>query len=192
MPESVDPLLLRKVVQGLTGRDTGANPSTTDGSDIQVLPLPVFPVVATDTPLNVMPRGWWSGGVVNNNSVESAGNNASGFLVTQTIVTDSTDKNGVSLTAGTGLNLRTVTAGKKFYLTSFSFDDGTAGTTLFILTDGGVSGTKKFIGGAPANTPQQYTFPTPIQFSTNVFIDMTATSTTLRWSYNGYEEGGTY
>lgn len=106
---------------------------------------------------------------------------------TQTIVTKSSGKNGTAITAGTGSTLYTVTGGKTFYMTSANFDFGTAGSME--VRDNGSGGTVKLAGQefTGSFTHEMYVFPTPIAFTTNVWLDTTA-NTTVTWSFNGYEQ----
>jgi len=103
----------------------------------------------------------------------------------QTTVTVTTGKNGDSVTAGTGLLLRTVTAGTTFFLTHFSISMNT--TNNFELRDNNIGGTLKAAGQSTANRSLIYHFNPPIQFSTNIFLDV-ANNDTNRWMLNGFEE----
>lgn len=107
---------------------------------------------------------------------------------TQTIVTASSVIAGVAITAGTGILGYTVTAGKTFYLTSFimNITGGTSDTEWSAeLTDGGAGGTRMatigYYGGIAIS------FPVPIPFSTNVWIDSAANGT-ARYTLIGFEQ----
>lgn len=111
----------------------------------------------------------------------------------QTVYTIANGKSGTSITAGTGNTLRTVTASSYFYLTSISIG-WAAGNQQgrFEIRDGGSGGVIKLNGTAYGDTlggsAQVYTqtFPTPIRFSTDIWLDVNATQAVL-WSVQGYE-----
>ena len=107
---------------------------------------------------------------------------------TQTIVTKSNGKSGTSVTAGTGITPTTVTGGKKFYMTSFAIYCQGGAYQSYEVRDGGSGGTLKIVGSVSAanNNTQIYTFPTPIEFSTDVWIDVGSTQT-IEYCYNGFE-----
>jgi hypothetical protein len=78
------------------------------------------------------------------------------------------------ITAGTGVTIGAITAGKTFYCTQ-AFFYNTSGDR-FLLKDGGLGGTDKLF--AVANGDTQFvtvTMPTPIAFSTSVFCDVVTT-----------------
>ena len=131
----------------------------------------VFSVPVTDQSLSVT-------------TTSSFPSNATGA---QTIVTVSNGRAGTAVTAGTGANAYTVTAGKKYYVTSISI--GTDGaSSQSAVTDNGVAGTNKVCGRTQSGPNQiVWTFPTPIEFSTNVFFDISVSQTML-WTINGYEQ----
>lgn len=105
----------------------------------------------------------------------------------QTLIGTANAKAGTSVTAGTGATLYTVTSGKKLYVTHINISATTA--TALEIRDGTISGTLK-IGGVTASSPgpaSDFVFPTPIEFSTAVFVDLGSTQT-INWSISGWEE----
>lgn len=113
----------------------------------------------------------------------------------QTIVTYSTSKSGQAITAGTGVTVGTVTAGKTFYCTNISVEQNSnnVGTT-WNLRDGGVAGTLKASGViGMANGWERYsggaiTLPTPIAFTGGnaINLDVNNTSTVI-YVISGFE-----
>lgn len=96
---------------------------------------------------------------------------------------------GVTITTGTGVQLKAVTTGKKFYLSYFSIGRNTAGDFAWVLTDNGQAGTRK-VGGQIEGLKggRQTFFPIPIEFSTDIFLDTDTTGTNWFWAYVGWEE----
>lgn len=113
--------------------------------------------------------------------------NKGGFTIkAQTIIAKSSSKDGTSVTAGTGILLHTVTTGKKFYLTGLSL--GASIDNGFELNDGGVAGTLVYAAVRVANSGVEQNFTTPIEFSTDVFLDVSVTNASVRWALSGWEE----
>jgi len=111
-----------------------------------------------------------------------------GPLGDQAIVTAANDKAGTSITAGTGAAMLTVSANKTFFMTSLIVGTDAASFNA-VVTDNGVAGTDKIafrLGGTNAISVAM-TFPTPIQFSTDVFIDVSVTNN-IFFCVNGWEE----
>lgn len=120
-------------------------------------------------------------------SQNSNSRNTNVNLPSQTIVTQSSAKSGTAVTAGTGATLYTVTTGKIFYVTSIILGNN-GSNTILEMRDNGASGSLKLSSFlVSANNSIAFTFPTPISFSTNVFVDISASST-LVWALNGWEE----
>jgi microcystin-dependent protein len=99
-------------------------------------------------------------------------------------------KAGTSITAGTGALLYTVTSGKVFYLTHFSFasSNGTA-TTIELQDSTTISQPATQLVGSVFTDKKmvQLTFPTPIRFSHGFFLDLGTTSTVV-YNIIGWEE----
>lgn len=120
---------------------------------------------------------------------------ATGLPVTttaQTIKMYGSGKAGVSLTAGTGLTLITPTATKTLYITSITAMVNFGGTLGFELRDGGSGGTVVYswanIGdGTDLPTTHQLTFPTPLKFSTSMWLDATNNNTIVIGA-SGFEQ----
>lgn len=109
----------------------------------------------------------------------------------QTIVPKSNGKAGTAITAGTGALLYTVTAGKTLFIQSLSIKSNFATGCGWELRDGTtiagaikINGTSSSaIGGAPFTI----TFPTPIPFTTGLFLDISDNST-IWWNFVGFEQ----
>lgn len=109
---------------------------------------------------------------------------------TQTIVNGriAGGKTGTSCIAGTGLLMYTVTGGKTFYCTSISITGYTAACNFEIRDGTTVAGTLKFGSGvAPASNTTTIVFPSPMAFTTGVFVDA-ASTTTIAGQCNGFEQ----
>ena len=104
----------------------------------------------------------------------------------QTLKNYSSDKAGTSITAGTGLKILDVTAGKSFYLTDILVV-GDGGNINFVLTEGTVGGTHMFAGSGFQGSPTIANLTTPIKFTTALYLDLNATQTCI-YSFGGYEE----
>lgn len=105
----------------------------------------------------------------------------------QTIVKKSNTKSGTTFTAGTGINLYTVTASKTFYMTHL-FCSVSISNNFDIRDSSSVTGTPIICGGTGNNTDFfVMTFPTPIPFTTGVWFDSSA-SNNLWYSLGGWEE----
>lgn len=129
-------------------------------------------------------------------SINVTGTFAAGLPVpsaSQTLIKTSNGLTGTAVTAGTGSNIRTTTASKTFYLTHIVVLVASAGTgNGFELYDAGSkTGSPVFVGdssrAASAASAQSYAFPTPLAFTTGVFLD-SEFSTTLRWAISGFEQ----
>lgn len=106
----------------------------------------------------------------------------------QTAVFAATAKTGQAVVAGTGINLRTVTGGKTFYLTSFTISAFVAGEIRWVLVDNGAGGTVKAqFSTITAGTAYTHVFPVPLQFTTNCYIDCHSNST-AGWTMTGFEQ----
>lgn len=104
----------------------------------------------------------------------------------QTIINKAPGKAGTAITAGTGATLHTVTAQKSLYITSL-FINVSSGAGIE-LRDNGSGGTVKFTAQCNGlNYPVQVTFPTPLKFSTDVWLDLGANATAY-WSFSGFEQ----
>lgn len=118
---------------------------------------------------------------------------ASGFTKNgtgQIIKSSNTGKAGIAITAGTGAALYTVTATKTFYCTSITIGSQGAGASYtFEIRDGGIAGTIKYGGVAPIGSSGSIVlkFPTPITFTTDVFLDI-GVSQTVTFGVSGWEE----
>jgi hypothetical protein len=95
-------------------------------------------------------------------------------------------KAGTSIAAGTGRLLYTVTGGKKFYCSSIHFSSN-AGTGWELRDGTTIAGSIVTAGGYSAPTYQDLIFPTPIEFTTGIFIDVAAT-TLMTWTITGWEQ----
>lgn len=104
---------------------------------------------------------------------------------TQTIVTKSNGLAGTSITTA-GASAYTVTGGKTFYVTSISISCSTAGLIWEIRDGTSNAGTLKSAGACLVTTTNTLTFPSPIAFSTGVWITANTTQT-VHWTINGYE-----
>jgi hypothetical protein len=93
-----------------------------------------------------------------------------------------------AINAGVGKVLYTVTAGKTFYMTSFILVSD--GTGRYVISDGGVAGTKKIscAGLTLYGSTNLISFPTPIPFTTDVWIDTQVNGYNPAVSFQGWEE----
>lgn len=104
---------------------------------------------------------------------------------TQTIVSKGNTKTWTAVTAGAGTLLYTVTAGKTFYLTSFTISGSTA--QQFEVRDSTtLAGTIRIGGLAPASTPGSFVFPIPMAFTSGLFYDCGANHS-IGYTICGYE-----
>jgi len=105
----------------------------------------------------------------------------------QTIIQKGSGKSPVAITAGTGLKLYDVTAGKTLYVTSIAIGDSI--NNNFDIRDGTIAGTIiqtfRLVSGVCTNGVLN--FPTPLKFNTAVFIDSGANSS-INWTFSGWEE----
>lgn len=185
---ALDPVLIRRFMKQLTNIDVGANPQY--ANLIQTLESTgVMPVVPINTPANevlqVYPRGWWGGG-----TVDSIGISGTAQIQTKVNVTVAGGKNGTSITAGTGLLLYTVTAGKTFYVSAITLSTAAAGGAQGIeLRDGTtIAGGLKYSAYIAGNSTINTGMPNvPVAFTTGIFADVTATGAYF-WDIVGWEE----
>lgn len=110
---------------------------------------------------------------------------------TKTEVRIVTGKAPASITAGTGSLLYTVTAGKKFRVTSSKFWTTSATNSAVELRDGTtIAGTVKqngYIYGGGGAGPDCQQYLVPVSYSTGVFVDVQNTCN-LGYEIVGYEE----
>lgn len=107
---------------------------------------------------------------------------------TQTIVVISNGIGGTTVTAGTGVTLRTVTTGKIFYVKSLTISNSTTGNNVE-LRDGGSGGTIKGIGRVDTTQGQSW-MQTPdgsMSFATSVWLN-TGDTMAIQWCITGWEE----
>lgn len=178
--------LVRRFYKGLTGVDTGANPTganiaaTISGTGI----IPVMPVAdpSNSTPLLVRPLGWYRGQVID--SVNPTGNTA-----TQTIKGPvyASAKAGDAIVAGTGLLLYTVTTGKTLYVTDITVHANNTDTGHVFYDNTVVGGTVKFSAGTNANNGYHCHFTVPLVFANGIFED-SQSNATYHWTIAGWEE----
>lgn len=96
-------------------------------------------------------------------------------------------KAGTALTAGTGALLYTVTGGKTLYVTSIDYGTFVAGGGAFELRDGlTIAGTVAYSSIGLQNAATVVALPTPVPFSTGVFVDV-GTTQTYNFCLYGYE-----
>lgn len=106
----------------------------------------------------------------------------------QTLINKSSTKTVISITAGTGINLHSVTGGKTFYLTQLSFSANNA-TTFDIRDSASVAGTPIMCAQVGTAISMPFTFTIPVKFSTGVWLDVGSTITNgATWMISGYEE----
>lgn len=110
----IDPILLRRMYAELTGLDPGPNPQFFSNILQTALAVGILPVVPVNnrkpgfnTPLDVYPRGWWGGGVVDTTSGQ-----------TQTNVSASTTNVTITNAFVTYLTI-TLPAAKTLYVTDY-------------------------------------------------------------------------
>jgi len=107
----------------------------------------------------------------------------------QTIKAASTSKSGQAIVAGTGYVLHSVTANKTFYMTSFHIDNGNLASTIFEVRDG-AGGALKLAGRTGDSIyiyPREIVLPTPIAFTSGVFVD-TNVNVTAVMCCSGFEQ----
>jgi len=110
-------------------------------------------------------------------------------LATQTIVyaCNASGKSGDVITGN--VKMRDVTAGKTFYLTHLNVTNATGAGSSFELRDNGAGGTMKYSAGivATGNLSNVYLFPTPLPFTTNVYLVVNVNGGYL-WTVEGFEQ----
>jgi hypothetical protein len=108
----------------------------------------------------------------------------------QVIVSKSSGKSGQAITAGTGILIYTVTGGKTLYVTSMSWGQANdANARRVEYRDGTtIAGTIRGSAVQGANASCVQTFPTPVPFTSGIFLDIDATCNSLNWSFNGWEQ----
>lgn len=106
--------------------------------------------------------------------------------VSQTIVMKGSGKSPVAITAGTGLSLYSVTGGKTLYVQTLFIGDSV--NNNFDIRDGTIAGTILFSFRAVTSVTNNgvITFPTPLKFSTAVFLD-SGTNSSINWGFVGFE-----
>ena len=107
----------------------------------------------------------------------------------QTIKVLANGKAGTNVTAGTGITAGAVTAGKIFYVSSIAISTNTDGEGIEIRDNaiGGIlKAAFKLYAGAATSTISA-TFPTPLSFATDVFIDVSITGYVF-YTISGWEE----
>jgi hypothetical protein len=105
---------------------------------------------------------------------------------TQTIVTVASAAAGTSIAAGASTLLRTNTGGKKVYITSINIGGSATVNLAITILD---SATVKLPTLNGAVLTQNYVFPTPIQFDTDIRISHNnGAAQTLTYQLNGWEE----
>lgn len=130
---------------------------------------------------------------VNSDGSINVQSSAGGFSVEgsgQTIVSNTNGKAGTAITAGTGVTIRTVTASKDAYITSFSIGQQSATSAVrWELRDGGSGGTLIYGGECQqvGSVTSNYVFPTPIKFGTDIWLDISSNETII-WAYSGWEQ----
>lgn len=122
---SLDPTWLRKLIYEYSGLDLGSPPKAVDlnGTFLQYGVVPVVMATNKARPLNVQPRGFWTGGVVVNDTEEN---------VTQTPFQNDAAATDVSLTNGSYTTIASFTlpAGKTAYFANIYFGiNGSNSTT---------------------------------------------------------------
>lgn len=108
----------------------------------------------------------------------------------QTIVQKAYGKGYQAITAGTGATLYTVTAGKTLYISSLTVCGALGAANSIEIRDNGSGGTIIYGSRTYEGTSETYarqTFPTPLKFSTNVWIDVAANAS-ITWAFSGWEE----
>lgn len=106
----------------------------------------------------------------------------------QTLINKSSTKTAISITSGTGINLYTVTAGKTFYLQTITFSANNA-TTFDVRDSASVAGTPIVAAQVATAISSVITYPSPVKFSTGVWLDVGSTITNgATWSISGWEE----
>lgn len=123
--------------------------------------------------------------------VESSSSGSPSFAApgaSQTIISKSNTKAGTSITAGTGLQMHSVTASKTFYMTALSVRGAVTGQSFDVRDSATVSGTPIIAGQCGNNADGwEQTFPTPIAFTTGAFLDVASTGT-MWYSISGFEQ----
>jgi len=115
------------------------------------------------------------------------------FASTQSPVSIGSGKAGVSITSGTGILVRTNTAGKSFYVTAFYLGVVGATNPTFDIRNGTtIAGTVVWSGGSLLGAsdigPIVVSLPTPIKFSTGIFLDTgNGGPHTIVYAFSGYE-----
>ena len=122
-------------------------------------------------------------------SITVSGSVATGCIVPTANQTLITLCNGMGVTSisGAGVDIYTVTGGKKLYITAISFSSDTGGNDQFGIFDNGTGGTAKFNGFSVTSQNQFISLPSPISFATKVTLASAGTKN-YKYSLIGYEE----
>jgi len=109
--------------------------------------------------------------------------------ITQAFTTPSTEQTMISKgSANTGVtgdqNVHSVTASKKFYVTNITISPLGGANNFAIYDATSVTGTPK---GSLGSGTYSLVLPTPIEFSTAVYIDA-ANGNAYSWSVTGFEQ----
>jgi type V secretory pathway adhesin AidA len=98
---------------------------------------------------------------------------------------------GVAIVAGTGVNIRTNTAGKTAYVTAIRLYSSAGGGGIFLKDSTVVGGANVFYTAEPigvaAGRVGNYTIPSGKKFSTGIFADVGVNSTWVV-ECDGWEE----
>jgi len=121
---------------------------------------------------------------VNSGSVNIVGSNTLAQAFPVPSASQVIKSGGVSANSA-GEALHTVTATKTFYLTALTLQNN-GGANRFMLRDGGAGGTIMYYGGMDTATVH-IAFPTPIAFSTDVYLALTGAAD-HRVGFSGFEQ----
>lgn len=190
----LDPRVKKTFLLGLTNYDwstDGNQLSSTEAPGADIALAGVFPTSGVipafvnnnfKQPLAVSNYGWWKGGTIGGTKATA------GIIgVTQTARVVASAKGGQSVTAGTGFQLMTPSAGVGFNLTSLWLNSNNAAVQFEIRDSTSLSGTI-LIGGQSGASGNSWTVgQVPIRFVNGMFIDV-GSNTTINYTIVGWED----